>query len=228
MSTAPRSSTGVSAGGSTPTSPGPDHVVQFTPPGSACSVHFGTNLTSAAPGSAQSLFLIVSDIQAARDELVAARRRGQRGLPLRRPEPRRPRRTGERPAIRTVAATRRSRRSATPTATAGCCRRSRRGCPGASTPPRSRSAPRATSRARFGVRRPPTASTRSAPGQRDANWLSTLPASSTSTTSAPFRRRACLRLSRGRRQPRHNIQLNEFGPVPDSSKNVNPVNPIQS
>jgi catechol 2,3-dioxygenase-like lactoylglutathione lyase family enzyme len=46
-----------------------DHVVQFTPPGSQCSVHFGTNLTSAAPGSAQSL-LIVSDIQAARDELV--------------------------------------------------------------------------------------------------------------------------------------------------------------
>ena len=47
-----------------------DHVVQFTPPGSQCSVHFGTNLTSAAPGSAQGLFLIVSDIQAARDELV--------------------------------------------------------------------------------------------------------------------------------------------------------------
>ena len=46
-----------------------DHVVQVTPPGSQCSVHFGTNLTSAAPGSAQSL-LIVSDIQAARDELV--------------------------------------------------------------------------------------------------------------------------------------------------------------
>jgi catechol 2,3-dioxygenase-like lactoylglutathione lyase family enzyme len=49
---------------------GDDHVVQFTPPGSQCSVHFGTNLTSAAPGSAQGVFLIVSDIQAARDELV--------------------------------------------------------------------------------------------------------------------------------------------------------------
>ena len=46
-----------------------DHVMQFTPPGSPCSVHFGTNLTSARPGSAQML-LIVSDIQAARDELV--------------------------------------------------------------------------------------------------------------------------------------------------------------
>ncbi len=62
---------GVSAGGSTPTSAtASDRVVQFTPPGSPCSVHFGTNLTSAAPGSAQGMFLIVSDIQAARDELV--------------------------------------------------------------------------------------------------------------------------------------------------------------
>jgi catechol 2,3-dioxygenase-like lactoylglutathione lyase family enzyme len=46
-------------------------IVQFTPPGSACSVQFGTNITSASPGSAQGLYLIVSDIQTARDELVA-------------------------------------------------------------------------------------------------------------------------------------------------------------
>jgi predicted enzyme related to lactoylglutathione lyase len=46
-------------------------VVQFTPPGSGCSVQFGTNMTSAAPGSAQGLYLIVSDIEAARGELVA-------------------------------------------------------------------------------------------------------------------------------------------------------------
>src|SRR5499426_1288302 len=46
-------------------------VLQFTPPGSACSVQFGTNVTSAAPGSAQGLYLIVSDIEAARDELSA-------------------------------------------------------------------------------------------------------------------------------------------------------------
>jgi catechol 2,3-dioxygenase-like lactoylglutathione lyase family enzyme len=52
-------------------SKGDDRVVQFTPPGSQCSVHFGRNVTSVAPGSAQSLWLIVSDIQAARDELVA-------------------------------------------------------------------------------------------------------------------------------------------------------------
>jgi catechol 2,3-dioxygenase-like lactoylglutathione lyase family enzyme len=46
-------------------------LIQFTPPGAGCSVQFGTNLTSAAPGSAQGLYLIVSGIEAARDELVA-------------------------------------------------------------------------------------------------------------------------------------------------------------
>ncbi|HEY6374144.1 MAG TPA: VOC family protein [Edaphobacter sp.] len=46
-------------------------IVQFTPPGSGCSVQFGTNVTSAAPGSAHGLYLIVSDIEAARNELVA-------------------------------------------------------------------------------------------------------------------------------------------------------------
>jgi catechol 2,3-dioxygenase-like lactoylglutathione lyase family enzyme len=46
-------------------------VVQFTPPGSGCSVQFGTNITSAAPGSAQGLYLVVQDIEAARGELVA-------------------------------------------------------------------------------------------------------------------------------------------------------------
>jgi catechol 2,3-dioxygenase-like lactoylglutathione lyase family enzyme len=46
-------------------------VVQLTPPGSACSVQFGTRITSAAPGSAQGLYLIVSEIQAARAELAA-------------------------------------------------------------------------------------------------------------------------------------------------------------
>jgi catechol 2,3-dioxygenase-like lactoylglutathione lyase family enzyme len=45
-------------------------VVQFTPPGSACSVQFGANITSAPPGSAQGLYLVVSDIQAAREELA--------------------------------------------------------------------------------------------------------------------------------------------------------------
>jgi catechol 2,3-dioxygenase-like lactoylglutathione lyase family enzyme len=45
-------------------------VIQFTPPGSGCSVIFGKNVTAAAPGSAQGLYLIASDIQAARDELL--------------------------------------------------------------------------------------------------------------------------------------------------------------
>jgi catechol 2,3-dioxygenase-like lactoylglutathione lyase family enzyme len=46
-------------------------LVQFTPPGSACSVQFGTNLTTAEPGSAQALLLIVSDVGAARDALAS-------------------------------------------------------------------------------------------------------------------------------------------------------------
>ena len=47
-------------------------VFQFTPHGSACSVQFGKTLTSAAPGSAQRTYLIVSDIEAARDALMEA------------------------------------------------------------------------------------------------------------------------------------------------------------
>jgi catechol 2,3-dioxygenase-like lactoylglutathione lyase family enzyme len=46
------------------------HVVQLTPPGSACSVHFGTGLTPAAPGSVKNLYLVVEDVVAARDELL--------------------------------------------------------------------------------------------------------------------------------------------------------------
>ena len=45
-------------------------VIQFTPPGSGCSVIFGKNVTAAAPGSAQGLYLIVNDIEAARAELL--------------------------------------------------------------------------------------------------------------------------------------------------------------
>jgi catechol 2,3-dioxygenase-like lactoylglutathione lyase family enzyme len=45
-------------------------VIQFTPPGSGCSIIFGKNVTAAAPGSAQGLYLIVSDIEAARTELL--------------------------------------------------------------------------------------------------------------------------------------------------------------
>ena len=51
-------------------------VLQFTPPGSGCSVIFGKNVTAAPPGSAQGLYLIVSDIEAAHAELLS------RGVPI--------------------------------------------------------------------------------------------------------------------------------------------------
>jgi catechol 2,3-dioxygenase-like lactoylglutathione lyase family enzyme len=51
-------------------------VVQFTPPGSGCSVIFGRNVTAAAPGSAQGLYLIVADLEAARKALL------DRGVPI--------------------------------------------------------------------------------------------------------------------------------------------------
>src|ERR1700722_7429007 len=46
-------------------------VVQFTPPGSECSIIIGTGVTSATPGSVESLLLVVEDVEVARDELVA-------------------------------------------------------------------------------------------------------------------------------------------------------------
>ena len=45
-------------------------VVQMTPPGSPCSIHFGKGIKKATPGSAQNMYLVVSDIEAARKELV--------------------------------------------------------------------------------------------------------------------------------------------------------------
>lgn len=50
--------------------------VQLTPPGSACSIAFGEGLTDAAPGSVKGLQMVVSDIEAARKELV------ERGAPV--------------------------------------------------------------------------------------------------------------------------------------------------
>jgi catechol 2,3-dioxygenase-like lactoylglutathione lyase family enzyme len=46
-------------------------AIQFTPPGSGCSIIFGKNVTTAVPGSVKGLYLIVSDIEAARNELLA-------------------------------------------------------------------------------------------------------------------------------------------------------------
>ena len=53
------------------TSGGEVRLVQFTPPGSGCSIQFGTHLTPAAPGSSQGAYLVVGDIESARAQLVA-------------------------------------------------------------------------------------------------------------------------------------------------------------
>ena len=50
---------------------GESKAIQFTPPGSPASIHFGTHVSPAVPGSAQGLLLVVSDIEAARADLVA-------------------------------------------------------------------------------------------------------------------------------------------------------------
>ena len=73
-------------------------VVQFTPPGSPCSIHFGKGLTSAVPGSAQGLYLIVSDIEVARAELV--RRGAEVSDVFHRAGPGQPPRKGRDPARR--------------------------------------------------------------------------------------------------------------------------------
>ena len=121
-------------------------VIQFTPPGSGCSVIFGKNVTAAAPGSAQGLYLIVSDIAAARAELLG------HGVAISEvfhagdkfsgsDDPYLFGRVSVGAPIPSIAAIARSPRSAIPTATAGCCRRSQTGYPVASTPPRLRSHP---------------------------------------------------------------------------------------
>ncbi len=145
-------------------------VIQFTPSGSGCSVIFGKNVTAAAPGSAQGLYLIVSDIEAARDELLG---RGVKisevfhdanGVYAGTDEPYLFGRLRVSVQIPNIRATARSPRSMIRMATAGCFSRSRPGLPDASTRPRPRSDPQATWRARFAEQRPPTGSTRSAPG----------------------------------------------------------------
>jgi catechol 2,3-dioxygenase-like lactoylglutathione lyase family enzyme len=130
-------------------------VVQFTPPGSPCSVHFGKGLTSTVPGSAKGNYLVVSDIEAAHSELVG------RGVGVsevfHRDGPGQPAISGPHPR---TAATPRTPRSAIPTATSGCCRRSPSDSLAAwkVTRPTHR---RPSSLRRCGARRPRTASTRS-------------------------------------------------------------------
>lgn len=99
-------------------------VVQLTPPGSEASIIFGAGVTSAAPGSVQGLYLVVYDIEAAREDLIA------RGIDISEVyhdagglfEHAGPT-TGYRDRIPTAGTTPPSRPSATPTATGGCFRK---------------------------------------------------------------------------------------------------------
>ena len=111
-------------------------MIQFTPPGSGASVIFGTNVTAAAPGSAKGLYLVVSDIEAARKELLS---RGVKvseafhGGATCTPAPTSltcSGASGSAARIPNVAATSRWPRSAIRTATAGCSRRSPTRLPG--------------------------------------------------------------------------------------------------
>ena len=145
-------------------------VIQFTPPGSGCSIIFGKNVTAAAPGSAQGLYLIVSDIEAARNELLG---RGVEisevfhdadGVYAGTDEPYlfgRLRVSGPDPEHRSY----RSFASfSDPDGNGWLFQEITTRLPGRIDRRRRRSRRRAIWRARFGVRRPPTASTRSAPG----------------------------------------------------------------
>ena len=143
-------------------------IVQLTPPGSECSIQFGTGITSAAPGSAHDLYLIVSDIEAARAELVA---RGaevsevfHEGAPGARFH-----HDGASGRVSGPAPDDASYGSfvsfSDPDGNGWLFQEVTTGFPGASTRRRRRSAPRATWPTRCGALRPPTASMRSASGQ---------------------------------------------------------------
>ena len=140
-------------------------AVQFTPPGSGCSVIFGKDVTAATPGTAQGLYLVVSDIQAARNELLVAASRSARcsmAAAACTPDPTSRTCLGASGSVAqtpSIAATSRWPHSATQTAMGGCCRRLRRGCPGGwlVTLHTHR---RTIWRARFAVRKPLTENTK--------------------------------------------------------------------
>jgi catechol 2,3-dioxygenase-like lactoylglutathione lyase family enzyme len=99
-------------------------VVQFTPPGSGCSIVFGTGLTSATPGSLPALLLVVSDIQAARAELVERGASVSEVFHGARARFHLADTSGRVPGwTPNAAATSHTPRSATPTATTGCSKR---------------------------------------------------------------------------------------------------------
>jgi catechol 2,3-dioxygenase-like lactoylglutathione lyase family enzyme len=145
-------------------------VIQFTPPGSGCSVIFGKNVTGADPGSVQGLYLIVADIKAAREDLL---RRGVKvsevfhGAPEASVGPDEPYLHG-RIRIHGPDPEHRSYRSFAsfrdPDGNGWFLQKSRRDCPDVSTPRRRASPQRMIWQERFGVRKPLTASTRSGLG----------------------------------------------------------------
>ena len=148
-------------------------VIQFTPPGSGCSVIFGKNVTAAAAGSARGLYLIVSDIEAARAELldrgveVSEAFHGAGNVYAGVDEPYlfgRLRVSGPDPehrSYRSFASIARSRRSAMQTATAGCSRKSPLDYPDGGTRTARHSPPQPSSRSHSDVPRPHTANTKS-------------------------------------------------------------------
>ena len=152
-------------------------MIQFTPPGSGCSVIFGKNVTAAAPGSAQGLYLIVSDIEAARAELlghgvkISEVFHDADGVYAGPDEPYlfgrlrvsgRGSRASQLPLVRLVQRSGRQRLAVPGDHDAAARSHRLRGD--------DASRRRTIWRARFGAPRPPTASTRSAPGKRDENW----------------------------------------------------------
>ena len=165
-------------------------IVQFTPPGSGCSIQFGIGLTKAAPGSAQGL-LVVSDIESAHEELAQRRVYGSEvfhdatgGYNRFNPDKERlaPIRNGGRNVPFAP-------NSAIRTETPGNCRRSRTGYPAVSTRRRPRSAPSRMWPARFDVRRPPTASTRPGRARRTRTGPTGTPRTWWRSRRAPSSRR---------------------------------------
>ncbi len=141
--------------------------VQFTPPGSPASIHFGTGITPAAPGSASGLYPRRVGHRGGARRAHRPRRRSERSVP-----PRRSRQAGgQRPASGAAAATPPSPRSRIRTATSGCCRKSPPGSPAGSTPTRRHTLPRRDLAA--ALRRAAVAHgehEKRNGGQRDENW----------------------------------------------------------
>jgi hypothetical protein len=176
-------------------------VIQFTPPGSGCSVIFGKNVTAAAAGSAKGLYLIVSDIEAARTELldrgaeVSEAFHGAGNVYAGVDEPYlfgRLRVGGPDPEHRSY----RSFASfGDPEATAGCSRKSPLDCPDGSTRTARHSPPQPSSRSRSDVPLPHTASTKSgAASAMRIGRIGTLNTSSASRLAKSCRHEQRLRL----------------------------------